>query len=114
MKIVVECNLAADHAAIGGEPAPPQRVAQDDDVRPIVLIIRCVEATSQKRLHAENAKVICADALAFESLGLPATDHRRLPGLEGGNGFEGVVAFVHSMECAEANEFGGAISARLP
>ena len=71
----------------------PERVAEDDDVLAVNLIVRGLEGSSQNWRHAQHLEVTRADALAVQSFRLVSPCQCRLPRLEDGNLFERACAF---------------------
>ena len=111
---VVETDLGADDAGVASEAALPQSVAEDGDVRAPEGVVRGLKGAAHDGRDTQNLEVPCADALAFEALGLIASGHGRLPRHHDGGGVEGVTAVGESAKGAESDVDGCAGAGHLP
>jgi hypothetical protein len=76
---IVERHLASDDRRFAIEPATPQTVAENHDVRPIPAIVGRLEAASNRRPDAQHVEERSADALTLEPLRLHSTEQGREP-----------------------------------
>ena len=69
VRIAVDRNGASGDLRIAAEPGCPRVVRENDDVRAAGPILVGAEATTDQRLHGEDAEVIHADVDALDLLG---------------------------------------------
>ena len=70
---------SADRARIGGEAAPPQAVAQNDDVPAGDRVVFGREVAPEGRLDAEQPEEVRRHTHACDAFGLAVGDERRRP-----------------------------------
>ena len=92
MACAVERDRAPDDPAVGAEPAPPQRFAEDDHPRAAPLLIVRLQVSPDQRRDAEHAKERRRDGAAAQQLGISLAGERGGRAVEGADRFEALRA----------------------
>ncbi len=112
--VVVERDLPADDRRIGGEAATPQTIAEDDDLRPVILIVCGREVAAQSGRNAKRAEICRADLLPVDALRFAVADHRRLPRLHHRQRLKRTRALAEPLKCSEGRIERRAFASALP
>jgi hypothetical protein len=68
--LIIDLQRMSDYTGVGGEPARPQAMAQQDSFRAVPFAFLGLEEAAQLRLNTEDVKEIVRYGRAVEALGL--------------------------------------------